>query len=138
MPESPVPADSGDPGDPRIALERELYWAEETTPRATMSLQELRMALVDFTASLRADERARIPRDEPHLGARYRWRRRMKAGIFLALRPVRRRYDRLVGDLAELTAALAGRVADLETEVAHLRTQRDPEAGTPVGRDGGA
>jgi hypothetical protein len=121
-------AEERDPSDAersRVALERELYWAEETTSRANMDAQELRIVLQDLVAVLRADERAPIPRDEPQLGSRYRWRRRLKAAIFSFLRPMRRRYDRLLGDVGELVAILAGRVAALEAEVERLRAERD-------------
>jgi hypothetical protein len=109
----------------RVALERELYWAEETTSLATMDAQELRVVLLDLVAQMRADERSPIPRNEPQIGSPYRWRRRLKAGIFYFLRPMRRRYDRLLGDVGELVAILAGRVAALEAEVERLRAQRE-------------
>ena len=122
----------------RVALERELYWAEESTSRATMDAQELRVVLQDFVAELRADERSPIPHNEPQIGSPHRWRRRLKAGIFYFLRPMRRRYDRLLGDLGELVAILAGRVAALETEVERLRAERDvrgPASGESTGSD---
>jgi len=109
----------------RLALERELYWAEESTSRATMDAQELRVVLQDLVAEMRADERSPIPRNEPQIGSPSRWRRRLKASIFYFLRPMRRRYDRLLGDISELVAILAGRVAALEAEVARLRAQRE-------------
>jgi hypothetical protein len=120
----------------RVALERELYWAEETTSRATMDAQELRVVLQDLVAEMRADERSPIPRNEPQIGSPYRWRRRLKAGIFYFLRPMRRRYDRLLGDVCELVAILAGRVAALEAEVARLRAQREVP-GADEGNDRG-
>jgi hypothetical protein len=115
----------------RGALERELYWAEETTSRATMDAQELRVVLQDLVAQMRADERSPIPRNEPQIGSPFRWRRRLKAGIFYFLRPMRRRYDRLLGDLGELVAILAGRVAALEAEVERLRAERDGQGPAP-------
>jgi len=132
-------ADGPDPSQAessRVALERELYWAEESTSRATMDAQELRVVLQDLVAEMRADERSAIPRNEPQIGSPYRWRRRLKAGIFYFLRPMRRRYDRLLGDLGELVAILAGRVAALETEVERLRAERDvrgPASGESTG-----
>jgi uncharacterized small protein (DUF1192 family) len=51
---------------------------------------------------------------------------------------MRRRYDRLLGDLGELVAILAGRVAALETEVERLRAERDvrgPASGESRGSD---
>jgi hypothetical protein len=122
----------------RGALERELYWAEETTSRATMDAQELRVVLQDLVAQMRADERSPIPRNEPQIGSPFRWRRRLKAGIFYFLRPMRRRYDRLLGDLGELVAILAGRVAALEAEVERLRAERDGQGPAPGDRGGTA
>ncbi|HXF35816.1 MAG TPA: hypothetical protein VNO17_01375 [Actinomycetota bacterium] len=111
-----------DPG--RAALARELYWAEEATPLRRMTVAEARDALHDLAALLRADERVPIPRGEPNLASPSRARRQAKLRLFRFLRPVSRRYDRLLGDLAELTAALAGRVAELEAEVRRLREER--------------
>lgn len=109
--------------DARDALEREIYWAEEATPRSRMDTGEIRDLLHDFATLVRADEKQAIPRGEPSIGSRSRWRRKTKALIFRALVPVRRRNDRLVADLGELTAALAGRVVALEAEVERLRSK---------------
>lgn len=114
-------SDRGAAGDARAALERELYWAEDATPRTNLSTQELRVALHEFAAVMRADERAVIPRDEPQLGSPRRWRRRLKGGMFFFLRPVLHRYDRLLGDLATLNRMLADRLADAEDEIERLR-----------------
>jgi len=105
----------------RLALERELYWAEDATPRTNLSTQELRVALHEFAAVMRADERAVIPRDEPLLGSARRWRRQFKGGMYYFLRPITHRYDRLLGDLATLNRILADRLADAEAEVQRLR-----------------
>lgn len=107
--------------DARAALERELYWAEDATPRTNLSTQELRVALHEFIAVMRADERAIIPRDEPLLGSARRWRRQFKGGMFYFLRPITHRYDRLLGDLATLNRMLADRLADAEAEIERLR-----------------
>jgi len=123
--------DSPDAERSRVALERELYWAEETTFRATMDAQELRILLQDLVAEMRADERSSIPRNEPQIGSPYRWRRKLKAAIFYFLRPMRRRYDRLLGDVGELVAMLAGRVAALEADVERLRAEREAQAQAP-------
>jgi hypothetical protein len=106
------------------ALARELYWAEEATPRSRMDTGEVRDALHDFAVSMREDERQVIPRGEPNLSSTSRWRRRLKLRLFRLFRPVSWRYDRLLGDLGELNAALADRVAALEAEVGRLRRER--------------
>ena len=53
------------------------------------------------------------------------WRRRLKKLQFRALRPVSRRYDRLLADLGELAAGLADRLARVESELEHLRRDAD-------------
>ncbi|HEX9717911.1 MAG TPA: hypothetical protein VGA93_08215 [Actinomycetota bacterium] len=108
-------------GDARAALERELYWAEDVTRRTNSSTQDIRVALHEFAAVMKADERAVIPRDEPQLGSSRRWRRRLKGGMFFFLRPVMHRYDRLLGELAMLNRMLADRLADAEAEIERLR-----------------
>ncbi len=107
--------------DLRDALAREMYWAEEATPRSRMDTGEVRDALHDFAASMREDERQAIPRGEPNLASTTRWRRRLKLRLFRLFRPISWRYDRLLGDLGALNAALADRVAVLEAEVGRLR-----------------
>ena len=42
----------------RDALAREMYWAEEATPRSRMDTPEVRDALHDFAMLMRDDERA--------------------------------------------------------------------------------
>jgi hypothetical protein len=110
--------------DLRAALARELYWAEEATPRSRMDTGEVRDALHDFAALMRDDEQQVVPRGEPNLSSRTRWRRRLKLRLFRLFRPISWRYDRLLGDLGELNAALADRVAVLEAEVARLKRER--------------
>jgi hypothetical protein len=114
----PVPPNDDDAG--RI-LERELYWAGDPTTAESGSTRQLRIALHDFAAALRADSRSRVPRQEPLLGSASRWKRNVKVSFYLALRPVTHRYDRLLADLATLTRMLAERLADAEAEIAQLR-----------------
>jgi hypothetical protein len=106
-------------------LARELYWAEESTPRTLASISDVRNGLHDFAAMMRADERLAIPRGEMNLSSRVAWQRRLKLGLFRLCRPISRRYDRLLADHAELTTGLAERVQQLEAEVARLREGRD-------------
>jgi hypothetical protein len=109
--------------DSRDALERELYWAEEATPRSRMDTGEVRDALHDFALLMRDDEKQKIPRGEQNLASTKRWRRYLKGRLFRLFRPITRRYDRLLADLGELNAALANRVAVLEAELARLRAE---------------
>jgi hypothetical protein len=107
----------------RAALEREVYWAEDATPRSRVDTGEVRDLLHDFSVLVRADEKQAIPRGEPYIGSRSRVRRKAKSMQFLIFRPIRKRHDRLLADLGELTAALADRVVALEAEVKRLREQ---------------
>ena len=107
--------------DSRIILERELYWAGEPSTSASQSTRELRIALHDFAAAMRADERSRIPSREPLLGSASSWKRSVKVFSYTALRPITHRYDRLLGDLAALTRVVVERLAEAEAEIAALR-----------------
>jgi hypothetical protein len=109
--------------DARAVLERELYWAGDPTTATSRTTAELRVALHDFVASMRADERSPIPRQEPLLGSQAPWKRNTKLLMYRAIRPVSRRYDRLLADLAALTRMLADRLADAEAEIDRLRDE---------------
>jgi hypothetical protein len=122
-----MPDPAPDDDDARSVLERELYWSGDPSP-AGGSTSEVRIGLHDFVASMRADERSPIPRQEPLLGSQAQWKRNSKLLMYRALRPVSRRYDRLLGDLAALTRALADRLAEAEAEIEKLRTDLDERA----------
>jgi hypothetical protein len=114
---SPTPSEA----EPAEALVRELYWSEEATPMGRLSTAEVRDGLHDFAALMRADERLAIPRGEPNLASTNRGRRQLKLRLFRLMRPISWRYDRLLADHAELTAALAERLIAAEAEIARLR-----------------
>ena len=111
----------------REALERELYWAEERTTRGPTihTLAELRDALQDFEALLADDERNMYPRAEPYLAAGDRYRRAVKLRQWRLMRPITRRYDRLIGELAALTLSLAERLRETQGELSRLREELD-------------
>ena len=121
--ETPTPETNAgaEQGAARAALARELYWAQEATPRSSADIAQIRYGLRDFVATMRTDQRLPVPRGEPNATDALTWRRRVKFGMFRSLRPVSKRYDRLLGDLAELNTALADRVAELEVTVARLQ-----------------
>jgi hypothetical protein len=119
---------------PAEALLREMYWAEEATPRGRMSTPDVRDELHDFAALMRADEKLVIPRGEPNLAAMSRWRRQLKLRLFRLMRPISWRYDRLLGDHAELTTTLAERLAAAEAEIGRLREELAPREGAAGGR----
>ena len=111
---------------PAEALLREMYWAEEATPRGRMSTPEVRDELHDFAALMRADEKLVIPRAEPNLAAMSRWRRQLKLRLFRLMRPISWRYDRLlvrgsvlqVWELVRLSlAAIAAARGDVHRDV---------------------
>jgi hypothetical protein len=113
----------------RRLLERELYWAGDPRPSQADRTSELRIALQDFAAVVRADEHAPIPREEPQLGSPTMWKRRFKASMYQALRPVTHRYDRLIADLATMTRSLADRLAEAEAEIERLRAREEGDRG---------
>jgi hypothetical protein len=119
---------------PAEALLREMYWAEEATPRGRMSTPDVRDELHDFAALMRADEKLVIPRGEPNLAALSRWRRQLKLRLFRLMRPISWRYDRLLGDHAELTTTLAERLAAAEAEIGRLREELARRDGAAGGR----
>lgn len=120
-----------DTDDARSVLERELYWAGDPSTPTSQSTRQLRIALHDFAAAMRADERSRIPRQEPLLGSAAKWKRSVKVFSYVALRPITHRYDRLLGDLATLTRMLAERLADAEAEIDALKKERQDRGGPP-------
>jgi hypothetical protein len=123
---------AGQPDPAASELARELYWAQDRVSRARLTTPEVRDRLMDLAAQLRADELATVPQGEGYLASPSRWRRRLKYGLFRSLRPVSRRYDRLVGDLAELTTGLAERLMAAEVEIARLRGAiGEDDAGMP-------
>lgn len=117
--------------DARRVLERELYWAGDPSTSTSESTRQLRIALHDFAAAMRADSRSRVPRQEPLLGSSSRWKRSVKIFIYVALRPITHRYDRLLGDLATLSRMLAERLADAEAEIASLRETLEDRSRSP-------
>jgi hypothetical protein len=114
----PAPQD-----DARSVLERELYWAGDPNTPTSQSTKQLRIALHDFAARMRADERSRVPRQEPLLGSATRWKRSMKVTVYSTLRPVTHRYDRLLAELATMSRMLAERLADAEAQIETLRRE---------------
>jgi hypothetical protein len=121
--------------DARRVLERELYWAGDPSTATSDSTRQLRIALHDFAAAMRADSRSRVPRQEPLLGSASRWKRSVKVFFYVALRPVTHRYDRLLADLATLNRMLAERLADAEAEIASLRERVEDDRGTGARED---
>jgi hypothetical protein len=119
--ETPTPETSPEDRSIRAALARELYWAENATSRSHSNIAQIRYGLRDFVSTMRTDQRLAMPRGEPNVTDPAPWRRRIKFGMFRFLRPVSKRYDRLLADLAELNAGLADRVAELEATVARLQ-----------------
>lgn len=118
--------DEPTPENTSANLARELYWAEEETPRARMSTQQVRDSLHDFTAMVRADQTQMIPRGEPNLAARTVWKRKLKLRLFRLMRPVSWRYDRLIAEHAELSTALAERLQAAEAEIERLKKEPNP------------
>ncbi len=109
--------------DARRDLEREMYWARDTAARGRMDTPEIRDRLHDFAAQMRTDETMVIPMGEGNLASPSRARRRVKYRLWRLMRPATWRYDRLLGDHAELTTSLAEKVMVLEAEVDRLKDE---------------
>jgi len=121
------------PTEPDPAVEelvRQLYW-QGGAARATQGSVDVRDRLLEFAGQMRVDQQMPIPYGEPTLSSRTRSRRRAKFTIFRLFRPVSWRYDRLLGDLADLTVRLAEELIAAENEIARLRERVEgpaPEA----------
>lgn len=118
--------------DPAVEeLVRQLYW-QGGAARAAQGSVEVRDRLLEFAGQMRVDQQMTIPYGEPTLASRTRTRRRTKFAIFRFLRPISWRYDRLLGDLADLTVRLAEELIAAETEIERLRERVEgaaPEVG---------
>jgi hypothetical protein len=112
---------STEPDPAADALVRQLYWEQGSTPSAALGAADVRERLIEFLAQMRTDQNLVIPFGEPTLSSPTGWKRRVKYLIFRLARPVSWRYDRLVGDLADLSVGLAERLVAAETELARLR-----------------
>lgn len=122
----------GNEPDPAAdALVRQLYWEQRGTPPSALGAADVREHLIEFVAKMRTDENLVIPFGEPTLLSRRGSRRKLKYMIFRLARPVSWRYDRLVGDLAELSVGLAERLVAAETEIARLRERVEAEDSEP-------
>jgi hypothetical protein len=129
-------------GEPDPAVEelvRQLYW-HGGAARAAQGSVEVRDRLLELAGQMRVDQQMAIPYGEPTLASRTRTRRRLKFAIFRALRPVSWRYDRLIGDLADLTVRLAEELIAAEGEIARLRERVEggalPAEGSGPGVEG--
>ena len=125
--------------DARDALARELYWAQEHAAKGMITTAEVRDRLREMATQVRADERVLIPLGEANLTSAGRGRRFFKYRLFRTVRPITRRYDRLIADHAELSKALADRLLAVEAELEELRlllVQMGGQSGGP--RGGGA
>jgi hypothetical protein len=100
-----------------------VYWASEGVARTDADARSVRGRLAAFSEQLHREQRQVIPYGDPALGSPTGWRRSAKIGIWRLTRFSTRRYDRLLADLADLTAELAARLQASEEEVARLREE---------------
>ena len=117
---------SGGPHDDALTiLARELYWAGDPITRRARDTVSVREQLQSFAHRLRVEGRERYPSSEAGLDRSPRMRRRAKRGLWRLGRFATSRYDRLLAELAELNAQLAERLAEVERELEHERSERD-------------
>ena len=106
-------------------LARDVYWAADGVSRTPTDLGSIRGRLDAFAERLRREQRQFFPYGETVLGSSIGWKRATKRGVWRLTRFSTMRYDRLLADLAELTAELATRLQASEDEVARLREELD-------------
>jgi hypothetical protein len=112
-------------------LARDVYWASDGVTRAPSDLGSVGGRLEALADRLRREERQVVPDEDTTLRSSTGWKRLTKRSVWRLTRFSTMRYDRLLADLAELTAELAGRLQASEDEVARLReelSRRDEEA----------
>ena len=117
--------------DPALTeMTRALWWTAGDSSRAH-GAEGVRDALHEFAAQMRIDSKVIYPLGEATLRSPSAWRSNLKHRIFRLTRPVSWRYDRLLAEHAELTAALANQLLAAEAEIARLRTRlgEDEEGG---------
>jgi hypothetical protein len=121
--EPPPTGDDPAPDGTAAELARDVYWASDGVPRSDTDARSVRGRLEAFAEQLHREQRQVIPYGDPVLGAPAGWRRGAKIAIWRLTRFSTRRYDRLLGDLSDLTAELAARLQASEGEVARLREE---------------
>ena len=113
------------------SLAREVYWAGDGVSRVPADVGSLRERLDAFAHQMRIEERQLVPIGETALGSAVGWRRRTKSLVWRLTRFSTLRYDRLLGDLAEMNGELAQRLLETEEEVARLREELEGGGGDP-------
>jgi hypothetical protein len=113
------------------SLAREVYWAGHGVSRVPADVGSLRERLDAFMHQMRIEERQLVPIGETALGSAVGWRRRTKSLVWRLTRFSTMRYDRLLGDLAEMNGELAQRLLETEEEVARLREELEGRGGDP-------
>jgi hypothetical protein len=123
-------ASPGGTDDVTAALAREVYWAQDGS-QLPADARSLRERLDGFAHQMRIEERQLVPIGETALGSAVGWRRRTKSLVWRLTRFSTMRYDRLLGDLAEMNGELAQRLLETEEEVARLREELEGRGGDP-------
>jgi hypothetical protein len=113
------------------SLAREVYWAGDGVSRVPADVGSLRERLDAFAHQMRIEERQLVPIGETALGSAVGWRRRTKSLVWRLTRFSTMRYDRLLGDLAEMNGELAQRLLETEEEVGRLREELEGRGGDP-------
>ena len=126
--EQAPPIGEGSPDDPTPdgtarQLARDVYWISDGIPRGDLDARSVRGRLEAFAEQLHRERRQVIPYGDPVLGSPSGARRAAKLAIWRLTRFSTRRYDRLLADLADLTAELAARLQVSEDELARLREE---------------
>lgn len=110
---------------PLQLLRREVYWARGSVQPIRADGISNRDRLYAFAIQRRTDESQRYPIDDVTLEAAWPLRRLIKIVVWRMTRFATRRYDRLLGELAELDAGVAERLLAAEDEIGRLRAEVD-------------
>jgi hypothetical protein len=120
QPEQPHQPNQPEQEPALVEMRRALWWAG-AEPHAP-GIEGTRDALRDLAAQVRVDATVVFPIGETTLQSPSRLRTWLKTRIFRMTRPVSWRYDRIIADHAELTAALAEHLLNVHNELERLRS----------------
>jgi hypothetical protein len=123
QPEHPHEPNRSEQDRALVEMKRALWWAG-AEPRAP-GIEGTRDALRELAAQVRVDATVVFPIGEATLQSPSKFRTWLKTRIFRLTRPVSWRYDRLIADHAELTAALADHLLNVDNELERLRSTLD-------------
>jgi hypothetical protein len=99
------------------ALAREVYWVRDPLAGEPLSeIEELRVSVDRLARALYRDIGEAIPSRDPGIRAGPAWKRWFKRGLYRAVRPVSRRYDRITAQLARIEVRMTDLLRQIEID----------------------